>query len=70
MGIPDITDVEMMTIHPQSHKSEYSQSLKLNSFPIYASISNNIPVTVKDTRQKTDGHIESNPPIGNNIGIQ
>ena len=47
MGIPNITDVEIITIHPQSHKSEYSQSLKLNLFLIYASISNNIPITVK-----------------------
>lgn len=69
MGIPDITDVEIMTIHPQSHKSGYSQSLRLNLFPIYASIGNNIPITVKNTRQKTNGYIESNPLIGNNIGI-
>lgn len=69
MGIPNITDVEIITIHPQSHKSEYSQSLKLNLFLIYASISNNIPITVKNTQQKTNGYIESNPLIGNNIGI-
>lgn len=69
MGIPNITDVETITIHPQSHKSEYPQSLKLNLFPIYASISNNIPITVKNTRQKTNGYIESNPLIGNNTGI-
>ena len=58
MGIPNITDVEIITIHPQSHKSEYSQSLKLNLLPIYASISNNIPITVKNTQQKTNGYIE------------
>lgn len=69
MGIPNITDVETITIHPQSHKSEYSQSLKLDLFLIYASISNNIPITVKNTRQKTNGYIELNPLIGNNIGI-
>ena len=69
MGMPDITDVEIMTIHPQSHKSGYSQSLKLDLFPIYASISNNIPITVENTRQKTNGYIELNPLTGNNIGI-
>lgn len=69
MGIPNITDVEIITIHPQSRKSEYSQSLRLDLFLIYASISDNIPVTVKDTRQKTNGYIELNPLIGNNIGI-
>ena len=69
MGIPNITDVEIITIHPQSHKSEYSQSLKLNLFLIYASISNNIPITVKNIQQKTNGYIELNPLIGNNIGI-
>lgn len=55
MGIPNITDVEIITIHPQSHKSEYSQSLKLNLFLIYASISNNIPITVKTPSKKQMG---------------
>lgn len=44
-------------------------TLNYTSFPIYASISNNIPITVKNTQQKTNGYIELNPLIGNNIGI-
>lgn len=69
MGIPNITDVEIITIHPQNHKSEYLQSLKLNLLEIYAIISSNTPIAVKNTKQETNGYIELNPLIGNKIGI-